>query len=251
MIIKNKLLEIKTLEYSLENEYYNVKLNMKLANDITDTDFTIVYYAKFSNRDLNYLSENICDMLNNKIGSFGFKSCDNSLSIFLEQSNDGLIAQVEIWKKESSIKYKLFIKVEYLLMEQVYNYICSIKEKSINIRKNFQSDGVDTLQIKISKSDFADYYSLSLYIVEDRIIRKRCLLQDDIELLKLQIQDLLKGNIQSVNIENDNLFLSIFAFGTEFLVDGVIRDFSFPSNNMVKILSGNRIKPSAIEKIIR
>ena len=39
MIIKNKLLEIKTLEYSLENEYYNVKLNMKLANDITDTDF--------------------------------------------------------------------------------------------------------------------------------------------------------------------------------------------------------------------
>ena len=61
----------------------------------------------------------------------------------------------------------------------------------------------------------------------------------------------MEGNIQSVNIENDNLFLSIFAFGTEFLVDGVIRDFSFPSNNMVKILSGIRIKPSAIEKIIR
>ena len=71
MKITNKSLEIEVLKCSYGNGYYNVKFGIRLFNDITDTDFATNFTTRFSNRDLQYITDNIHDFLDNKIDCFG------------------------------------------------------------------------------------------------------------------------------------------------------------------------------------
>lgn len=248
MKITNNSLEIEVLKCSYGNGYYNVKFGIRLFNDITDTDFATNVTTRFSNRDLQYITDNIHDFLDNKIDCFGFKSCDKSLSFHFAQNDEGITHQIEIWKEKYNINYEFNLPLDISYLESFDCMLDYIRSGDFDYDPKLNRD--DALHIKVYNNRNSGILSLSFSLSEDKIIRRNCMCHEDVDLLKSQITKLLDGDTISININSDNMFLSICAFGPDFLVDGEIRDFTFPTNNKMQLLGGYSIDRENIERII-
>lgn len=246
--------EIELLSCSIVNNYYNIRFSIKLKNEVTDTDFCFCFTTKFNERDLQYISDNFFDIINNAISSFGFKSCDQSLSLHFELSNDGMINQFEIWKffsVNTYYTYSINMKTDIFFLEQLCDMFNYIKMCGFTDKTDFKLENSAPLLIEILKNIESNNYSLCLNFSENRIIRKNCLQQEDFDYLRSQITMLLGGEILSIKIESENLFLSITSFGSDFMVDGEISDFTFPFSNKLKMSGGYPLERDALYKIIQ
>lgn len=245
--------EIELLNCSIANSYYNISFCIKLKNEMTDTDFCFSFITKLNKRDLQYISDNFCDLINNNISCFGFKSCDKTLSFHFELKSDGVISQFEIWKFSSVntyYTYSINMKTDIIFIEKLYDMFNYIKMHGFTNKTDCKFKNSAPLLIEIFKNIESNNYSLRLQFSENRIVRKNCLQQEDIDYLKSQISMLLAKKILYFNIESDNLFLSITSFGSDFMVDGEISDFTFPLSNKLKMSGGYPIERDAIYKII-
>lgn len=79
--------------------------------------------------------------------------------------------------------------------------------------------------------------------------RKRCLRQEEACQIKKNIMDFLEKDTLSANIVGDYFNLSVCKFGTEFIVDGEICDYSFPIQNKLVISGGIPIDKSNLENL--
>lgn len=246
--------EMELLSCSMVNGYYNINSCIKLKNEMTDTDFCFSFKTKLNERDLQYVSDNIYDLINNNISSFGFKSCDKTLSFLFELKSDGVISQFEIWKFSSIntyCTYNINLETDVYFLEQLCTLLDIIKKSdSINVTAPISNDNTP-LKIEIYKDEESKDYSLSLNSSENLIVRRNCLQQEDVDYLRSQIALLLAGDIISVNIESDNLFLSICSFGSDYMVNGEISDFTFPHCNKLKMYGGYLLEKDNIINIIR
>lgn len=254
MKVINNEFEIELLCCSFINNYYNLSFSIKMKKEMTDTDFCFNFSTKLNKRDLQYISDNFKDLLNNVTSSFGFKSSDKTMTLYFELENDGVINQFEIWKFFSIntyCTYNINLETDIFFIEQLCSLFDYIKKSGSVKETAFVSKDNASLEIEIFKNDESNDYSLCLKKSENRIVRKNCLQQKEVDYLRTQLAMLLAGDIMYINIESENLFLSICSFGSDYLLDGEISDFSFPHSNKIKLSGGYLLERDVIYKVIR
>lgn len=244
---KNYCLEL--LHMSYESRYYQLLFCINLFNNKTDTDFNILFSTKMSQRDLYYMIDNTRDIIDNRIRSFGFKSCDKTLTFFIENCDSGFMHQIEIYNKELSLSFYLNINTNVLFMEHLCDLLTLIKENKSIEEPPGNDDTRESINIKFVKDEDNGDYSLSLLIKDNYMKRKRCLRQEEACQIKKNIMDFLEKDTLSANIVGDYLNLSVCKFGTEFIVDGEICDYSFPIQNKLVISGGIPIDKSNLENL--
>lgn len=240
---------LELLHISYDRGYFNMSFCINLFNNKTDTDFNIHLSTKMSQRDLNYMIDNTRDIIDKRIKSFGFKSCDKSLTLFVENIDSGFVHQIEIYNKELSLSFYLNINTNVLFLEELYDMFSLIKDsRSIDVPL-VNDDTRKSICIKFAKDEEYEDYSLSILIKDNYIRRKRCLRLEEACQVKKNIMSILEKDTLSVNIVGDYLNLSVCKFGTEYLVDGEISDYSFPIQNKLVISGGIPIDISNLNNL--